>query len=699
MNAISKFNYELKFRKKEFLSNCLSKDKKLDSKLSVSDFEQVLIKFTSYLNATERGDIIKRVSLNGLVVKYVDVVNLINYEDKVVYKHPYLTHLNKLNSQKPELSGIIGNAERLSKVLDIPPIELLNYKFSEENFIKKVSKDIMGYIVLNSGEEKTEAAFEIIFHKFDNDNDNMFTVGDLCNFIAFCNIQLGDYDLRYLFEYFKPHLGRIDRKHLFSVIFENSQSEFSKLANTDFSPDIKKLIKEDEMKEEKHLTMIILNNKFIATVYDSLQLLGKIALLKYFSKNLEIRNNKFFIDSLHLEFGYERLGYTSLTDEDVNNFKFFCVKKGFGVLTQKNTVNIDIESLFDFVTNYFQVNPNIVKKDSDSLINLLSKKLFSDISTQFLSYTIPHNENIFLQNNSEIDFRRRFMNSFGFLDHTFIDSLMNMNQDENLENEEFKIGQMSSRKWVEFSFNLLFMGMIKYHDQVGLSIDEGDQIALEQVYNKLEKKYFKIPTKQKTIKLSKGSEIIVDNKQKIELDLKVKKDNLIKTDDNTGNIKLFEFKNINEIKAIRDRKNAPNDPLTSDYKSKKESNVCINKTEPSTNVHDTVTFLPILYNKCVDYLKVKYDLAEIDTASLKNLGICSIFRDHYSVNKYNINIKEDIVFTDFVNILKDLLGNCDLFKFLCHFSSTLKSDKDQINILYFLFKVEEILLQYSKIIK
>ena len=67
-----------------------------------------------------------------------------------------------------------------------------------------------------------------------------------------------------------------------------------------------------------------------------------------------------------------------------------------------------------------------------------------------------------------------------------------------------------------------------------------------------------------------------------------------------------------------------------------------------------------------DYLKIKFDLSELNFESVKKLGICSIFRDHYSVNKYNINIKEDIVYTEFINIMKDLLGNNDIFRFICH---------------------------------
>jgi hypothetical protein len=677
MNALSKFNYELKFRKKEFLSECMAKDKKLESKISIYAFSEILMKFTSYMNAYEREELTKRFSLNGVSIKYMDIVKLlINHEDRVVYKHPFLLHLNKLNTQKPELNSIIGNSERLSKVLHIPPLELLNYKISEENFIKKVSKDVIEYIMLHT-QEGIERAYEAIFYKFDHDGDGKYTVGDLNNFLICCNVQLGDYDLRYFYEFFQPHDGRIDRKYLFSVLYENFESNFSKFANTDFAPDIKKLIREDEMKEEKLLTDIILNNKFIAIIYDSLQLLGTISLLKYFQRNLELKRNRFHIDSVSLEMGYARLGYSGLTLEDINNFKYFLVKKSLGTINKENTVYMDLESAFDFVSGYFETNPKIVRKDSDSLINLFSTKILKDLSEKFLSYTMPGPN--FPTNINEVEFRRQFLNNFDFLDHGFIDSFINTEEQNN--SEEFKLGQVSSKKWLEFSFNVLFMGLIKYHDQIGLDIEVEEKANLEKMFTRLERKYFKIPTKHKTIKLNKG-ELVIDNRQKVELDLKVKKENI------TNEIKLLNFKNINEVKSMGNKISNNTQQEINNENQGVKSNI---------NVHDTVTFVPLLFNKCVEYLKVKYDLADVDVASINKLGICSIFRDHYSVNKYNINIKEDIVYTEFVTILKELLGETDLFGFLCYFSSKLKTDKEQINILYFLYKIEEILLKYSSI--
>jgi hypothetical protein len=693
MSAVSKFNYELKFRKKEFLSECMAKDKKLESKISISTFDEILTKFSTYLNSYEREDLTKRFSLNKISIKYLDIVKLlINHDtDKVVYKHPFLQHLNTLNTQKPELKSIIGNSERLSKVLQIPPIDLLNYKLSEENFIKKTSKDVIEYIMLQS-QDDLESTFELIFHKFDHDNDNRYTVGDLNNFLTSCNVQLGDFDLRYLFEFFKPHDGRIDRKHLFSVLYENFESQFSKPANSDFTPDIKKLIREDEMKEERHLTNIILNNRFIAVIYDSLQLLGKISLLKYFQKNMDIKANRFYIDSVDLEMGYVRLGYTDISLEDLNNFKYFLIKKSLGTLNKENTICIELESVFDFVSGYFAMNPNIVKKDSDSLINLFSQRVFKDLSTNFLSYTMPVSTHSTPDSVNEIEFRRRFLNTFGFLDHTFIDSFINHEGGGTPGGEEeFKIGQVSSRKWLEFSYNVMLMGLIKYHDQIGLDIQEDERVGLEKMFTRLERKYFKIPTKHKTIKLSKV-ELVIDNRQKVELDLKVCREDTISKD-----IKLLEFKNLNNTKAIVFNNDNTSNPLIRQYKSKKESHQEAKTREANTNVNDTVTFIPILFDKCVDYLKVKYDLAEVNNATLHKLGVCSIFRDHYGANKHNISIKEDVVYSEFVNTLNDLLGDCDLFRFLSYFSSKLKTDKDQINILYFMHKVEEILLQYSKI--
>ena len=66
------------------------------------------------------------------------------------------------------------------------PIEILNAEISEENFLRKISKDVKIYILTNSHGQRPKEFTNSLFKKFDFSHDGKYAVGELKNFLIDC---------------------------------------------------------------------------------------------------------------------------------------------------------------------------------------------------------------------------------------------------------------------------------------------------------------------------------------------------------------------------------------------------------------------------------------------------------------------------------------------------------------------------------
>jgi hypothetical protein len=741
---MNKLIYEIKHRKKEFLNECVKFDTDFQSKLSLIYFEILLDKFTCYPSRHEKNEILKKLAINDAYVNYITVCNISPSEDED-YTDPFLIHLNDLRKKSLNKSKIIHlkNDNVKNQIVDLTPLQLLNYQINEENFMISIAKRVMEYILLNSNNKTSEECLEETFKQNDFDMDSKYTIGEMNLFLNKCKIQLPDSELKYLFESFLIENGRINKSTWLDFIFQTSQLKYQKEANTDFSEKTIKIFKEEEVNEEKKVNEIIKKNTFIRIIFESLQVLGKIFLLKYFSKYLEIFQNKLFIDSVWLEVGYKKLGYNDISPNELGNFKFFIIKKQIGILKNGLSLSLDLEYLFDFIINYFRMEEIKNVNESGYIVEEINKKLLKDMNNNILSQFHHFATNKGGTSINEFEFRKKFISAFNLKDHYFLDHMVNflIQQQENdktkvyenkitetelneeFEQKVFNLEKINDIQWLKTCYNFIFMGMIKFHDQLGLMLELPEIVQLKNIYNNMENKLFPkkrltqkvystvkygskdlVISSDKTESRTKGIQLFNDNENDLRSYIKMKKlyetkkaekenkliakqEEKIINNQNTGieiinNIQLQQGNN-NSTMQIRQNPNS------------------IQFIKPHTinlyNLSDTSKLLPELYSFCSKYLVNKFNLDDpLNSDLAAKLGICRIFRENLQANK--VNTQQDTNLFILMGFLKPLFGeNEELYKFFELLASKEKNSSNSINPNFFFFRLEDLLLKYSKI--
>lgn len=755
-HAVYKFLYEIKMRKKEFLSECVKHDLEISSKLTKTYFEIALDRFTCYPKHLEKELIVNYFLINDSYVNYMDILNL-KYEENYQHQDVFLLHLNKLK-EKNDIQNTNLNTERLSRVVDLQPLELLNYQLSEENFVIKIAKKIMDYLLVNSNsKDPSEKFYDKFFSQIDFDLDKKFTIGELNSFLEQAGIFLNDYDLRYLFESFDLENGRISKDYLYDYITQFSEKNYTKPANTEFIQN--ENFHEEEMKEERReeekIKTIMQTNYFLSIIKESLQVLGKLFLLKYFAKYYEVSNNCFYIDSVWLELGYKKLGYKDVPISDMGAFKFVCVKKMIATLKNEMTININLEKLFDFIVEEYKLIEVSLKKDSASVMEEISKKYIDDINEKIWSYCMFSEtktksnakkeelvESSLMGEINEFEFRRKFIKNFGFVDHIFFDYMVkimnplnedfydsnsqkNFDLENDMEKKLFNIEKINIKQWTKLNYNMLLMCLIRNHEKLGLMLEIEEIVNLKNLYNNLENKLFpKKRVVQKIIKNIKHNDknyIYADDKPKPEKNEKKEEDyfSSAKEVDYTSTRKSINLLKIkNEISAVNIKENVDYTYFDENQNTKNSnsnhSNLLIrnklnppvkqynpdysNKNKNFKKVNDTASIIPELFELCTGYLKSKFKLDKVDSNLLSSLGCCRIFRDHLAENK--IDFRNDVNCVLLMSHIKSIsIMSETLYQFLEYYADILKNKNGQINIQYFFMKIEEILMQYSKIQK
>jgi len=589
-------------------------------------------------------------------IHYVELINYPVYE-KLQYEDPFLKHLNdkinnKSNNQQNSSSNFSkskyaspsknkdkDNKDHLKPVLDFTEHANL------ENFKIKTAKSIFDFLIKQAPKGLEKKFLEDTILRFDFDNDQQYTIGELSNFLNYCHVKLAPLDLRFFFESVfqvneKINPGHFSVDDLDNFIFDYSKKSFVKNVSTDYS----NISKEDyltqyEKEEEKQLENIVKTNYMFEILQDALKVLGKEYLINYFSNHIERVGDKYLLDSIWLEIGLKSLGYDELTSSEVGSFKFFCLKKNFSDVQQQDlqTVKVDVSALFNYLIERFRLNTMVthyeylssnllmnskvsdsalnkilnsnVLNESEKITNLLCSVLFKDLGQTFVEkivqeidedYTciqpkssskenqkfLNNTVNEILQLNEksssinktnkdnnkgreksvysgdgkkssaskkqdvrfkhEVDeflFRRQFIHSFGFIDHSLMNHFSSflysditkssqqegnanninsdlINQSENLlknsfdfdrtitkplfkggysdigkenprfGNKPFNMKQINSKKWIQLCFNFVFLGLIKNADQAGLLLDENDKFMLNNISDKVKQKIY-----------------------------------------------------------------------------------------------------------------------------------------------------------------------------------------------------------------
>ena len=187
--AISKLSYEIQHRKKEFLSLCTEYDKNLTSRITAKNFAEILNKFTVYPDDYEKRLIIYKTAIEDKYIDYLNFTESPRISEKP-YQDIFLQHLNDERFKKYYQQKNIyptsdsGNEEKnaqknnedkesdISNDFGLLPIDITNAEINEENFLRKVSKDLMTYILTHTKGERPKEFMKKLFKKFDFDDDD-----------------------------------------------------------------------------------------------------------------------------------------------------------------------------------------------------------------------------------------------------------------------------------------------------------------------------------------------------------------------------------------------------------------------------------------------------------------------------------------------------------------------------------------------
>lgn len=765
--AISKLSYEIQHRKKEFLSLCSKEDKNYTSKIETKTFEKILNKFTVYPNEYEKRLIIYKSAIDDKYIDYLAIVDSPRTNEEP-YQDLFLRHLNderfknyyqQKNNILPKQHSkeIVDNnlnnikeKEResesesdLSNDFGLLPIEIINAEINEENFIRKVSKDLMTYILTHTEGERPKDFTQHLFKSFDFDNDDKYTIGELNNFLIACKLILSDADLRFFYENFPVIDGRVSISQINDFIEINSEKNFenpTNITNQMMEDEQERLINNlaqnvqeklenqkqyQKQAEDKKIIEMTDKNYMTNTIKDCLLIFGKEYLLEYFSKYLFIYNGKQYIQDNSFILGICSLGYKSPTSLEVQQFKYICIHKNIAhIRGLGNNIILYIEGLFDFIIGYFEIGDMIKIRTSEELINDMGETYYNKINESFISM-VSDNKNKDNDNESNInkpntrrtidvykykyqtigekDFRKKFINSFGFIDHQFFHKqIHNFCGEKAKEEKNFSPNLINAKKYLDFSYNFLFLYMLKNYKSLGLFLDPSYNQVLNELYSKIKSYIFPkpkqgenepnyeenptnifktFPTESKSVK---NTEPNIPNQTDYNglQDLNIKNEimrNEYEKDTYGVNIYTLNTKIYGSIKI-----NDENQTITNKYKSIRPINHIVNA--------NPIEAIPLLYNICVKYLIQKFRLERVSFNLLKGMGICKIFRDH--LQNLKGGLKPKIYWTILIQNLESLVPEV-VKNFLIQIVMDNKDTDGNINVQFFFSKIEEILLHYN----
>lgn len=694
-----KFLYELKHRKKEFLKECITKDFQYNSSIDVISFREILDSFTHYLESEEKDVLQNKVMTDGKV----QYLNLVNRSSAIqnFFEDALLQHLNEKDSDHSKNLISITNLEN---------------KLKEENFIINIAKKILDFFLKNSPYNQEEKYLRTVLKKYDYDDDNMYSIGELKNFLLFCEIELVDADLRYLYEYLldiEKKSKMINKRSIFNTIISvknDSENFHGKFSVNNFSNFILDYYKKEfnkiknktnyktdyEIKEEKNLRKILLNCKFIKILLDSLAIFGKEYLKNYFAQYIKQENNDLFIELIWLEIGYKNMGYEEPSSSDMGNFKYFCLKKNFATMKSIKDVIIHLDLLFNFLIEEFKINTDL---NEDNHPYKSCEILFNDIVSIITSKL--YNESSITSDLDEISFRKKFSQNFGFTDQLYmnflsalLDSKFSDNLDKNLHrlntnkdnfsysninkfteySKILKLKYISHSKWIQLCFNFIFIGIVENLDRTGLILDFDDLENLEIIKKKIKDKLFPIFDKKKIkyeeMRESKVSQTQLNNK-------------------NDVNTKSINIKNLSEEKVLF---------KSLDTTENKNCRKIIYK-DRSINSENVI---PEIFTKCHEFLSSKYNIGKNELATsidcIASLGICSLFREAI----LNKGFTNRIDYFALLELLKKFNFSNEANKFFCIWLKKIAIHDNNITQNYiqlndFYKKLEDILLDYARI--
>ena len=762
INAMSKLSYEIQHRKNEFLSLCVKHDPNYKSRIEIKTFGTILDKFTVYPNEYEKKLIIHKNSIND---KYIDYLNIVEYPrmTEESYQDIFLQHLNderfkKYYQQKnilPTMGSGIGNDENvdernekesssdsndINNNFGLLPIEIAQAEINEENFLRKVSKDLMTYILTHTKGERPKEFTQKLFKKFDFDNDDKYTIGEFNNFLIACELILRDSDLRFFYENFPVIDGRVSINQINDFIEVNSEKNFksvnlkeSAIKEKKKKIDEKDLIAkgiEDKLEtqktyhkklEDQRIIDMTKKNYIFNTVKDCLLIFGRDYLMQYFSKYFFNFAEKPYIEDNSFLLGLCGFGYKMPSSLDIGNFKYVCIHKEVArVRGLGHSLILDIEGLFDFIIGFFEIEETIKIRGAEELINNMGNTFHDKINETLLGMILDiknKNENEESINENEIklnkennkkkineninksigekDFRKKFINNFGFIDHRFFDGQIQEFCGGELKTEKnFNPNLISVKKFVDFSYNFLFLYMIKNYQTLGILLDSSCHKMLNELYSKIKNQIFPKHKKEnqqepKSIFNTETSIKDINNNYlksvpKINLNaqnkLEEEKANL---NTNLNNINTINEYSLNKTILGSIKINDENKPISDKYKTIKPSTRIINT--------DPIEAIPLLYNICVKYIIDLFKLEKVNFNLLKGIGICKIFRDHF--NKLR-GKKQKIHWMVLIQNIESLVPEV-VINLMRKIALDNKDSDGNITLQFYFSKLEQILLQYN----
>lgn len=769
--AISKLSYEIQLRKKEFLSLCTEQDPKYTSHIEVSKFTEILNKFTVYPNEYEKKLIIYKSTIDDKYIDYLSIVDSVRTNEEP-FQDLFLQHLNDdrfikyyqqknnnpILAQKSKEDILKENKfknfddeskSEISNDFGLLPIEIINAEINEENFLRKVSKDLMTYILTHTKGERPKEFTQHLFKSFDFDNDEKYTIGELNNFLISCEVVLSDADLRFFFENFSVINGRVNINVINDFIEINSEKNFENPQGTNQISDeeheimMNRMAKniEEKLENQKNYQkqmedqrIVDMTNKSYLTnvIKDCLLLFGRDYLMQYFSRYIFNYNNKPYIEDNNFILGLCSFGYKSPSSLEVGNFKYICIHKNVAhIRGLTNNLILNIEGLFDFIIGFYEIGDTIKIRSSEDLIDSMGDTYCNKLNESFLSLVTEIRKQNADENEKDIsininktkskskitdeylykdinekDFRKKFINSFGFIDHKFFDNqLHKFCCEDSKEGKDFNPNLINSKKFLDFSFNFLLLYIIKNYKSLGILLDQTYNQILNDLYLKIKSSIFpKQNTDDKSININNEENqtnifktIPTESKSVKEAEPNIAP----QTNYNKGFINLDEKNDImrNEFEAdmygvnkyVLNRKmygsiriNDENQSLRNRFQSIRPQNHIINA--------NPIEAIPLLYNICVKYLVNKFKLERVSFNLLKGIGVCKIFRDH--LNSLKGGRKPKMHWTILMQNLESLVPEI-VKNFLVQMAMDNKDSDGNITIQFFFSKLEEILLQYN----
>lgn len=467
-------------------------------------------------------------------------------------------------------------------------------------------------------------------------------------------------------------------------------------------------------------------------------------------KNQLSEDYYYLVECEMLELGYRKLGYPIVLNKIIGEFKYFCFKRNFAeIYTQKILINYEkfVNYLIDKynLINYFNIpTEEIITKMNKSLFSGVTHSIFENIFPSYKGF-INTNDTEFLimdfqQNQTEIEFRKNFIKKYGFVDSEFFSYLEAGNKSEDKSKKKlFGMSEINSKKWLNFCYNFLFLGLIKNADILGIILDNDDKLNLNNLYNKIFKKL--IPGSKldnnldfSNISLSEINDDSAIHKENFQInffnkafpnfkqpktndndiysentfynpeDIKNTNEEIMNRNETNNNLsEIKEFYDIEQTNKIYTK--------NSNYNFKGNhsiiKNLQITKVKKATSVFsdkitiDPVVITPRIYQVFTEYLKKKHNLKEINYFLLTKLGSCMILRDRL-IDKLLLkgiissnSLPDEIHYQQFTEYLFGYLP-LDIQEFIFYYSKTYLNDRYFMNLIDFFKALESILLGYAK---